>query len=102
MTSIDPAKAVDVVALLESAIRGADSDFIPPPRAPGIKVALGGLTISRGHAAAATAIGQNADALLMLACRQIGELAMTLANIKATMPPNDSNTAGIQSLIESL
>jgi hypothetical protein len=102
MSTIDPAKAVNAFKDLEALVRGLDPQFGPPPKPAGIKASLGALAVSHEHASAALAVGQNVDALLMLARRQMGEVAITLANIKATMPPNDDNSAAIKSLIEGV
>lgn len=101
MSTIDPAKAVNVVELLESAIRSADPQF-SSPRPASIKAALCALVATGEHKAKALAVGQNIDALLMLAQRQIFEITTTIRNISLTMPAADINGAAIRSIIETL
>jgi hypothetical protein len=96
---IDPVEAAAALARLEGVINSADPEFKPPQLA-GLKTALGTFVATSEHKAKALAVGQNVDALVMLARRQIGELMVTLLNIKATIPPSDANLATIESLTQ--
>jgi hypothetical protein len=100
--TIDQTKAVDTMALLESVIRGADPDFAPPTQPPGLNATLGGLAPSSEHKARAMAIGHSVDALVMLARRQLFELANTIKIILATIPPGDVNAAALVAIVAQL
>jgi hypothetical protein len=101
MTAIDPTKAVDAFALLESVIRGVDPEFKPQTEPAGLN-ALHSFTPSPAHRAAAMTVGQNVDALLALARRQLFETAIHIKNIATTMPPGDANAAALTAFISQL
>jgi hypothetical protein len=96
--TIDQAKAVDAMTLLENVIRGVDPKFTPP-QPPGLNRALASLAPSHEHRARALAIGHSVDGLLALARRQICELANTIRIIASTAPPADANAAIITAII---